>query len=284
MEISILGRLVLRDDHGNAVVQTYGGPHLVPALICILALKDGAWSGPELKTLLWEHDRDLTSSWTSLTRRARLVLPDRRLETERGKVPPHYRLKRLRGDVFDVADFRTAMAHATRSHKAGDLRAAANSYGAALRLWRSDGSEPLLPDFPETYAMRQNEHYVDLLREYQSATEGYAETRLELGEHSVELADCLHGLITRQPGNTRLHLLRMIILYRLGRKGEALRAHHEAQAMFDHHFEAAPPPVLDHVREQIARDDPRLWTTREYRAWTTPAATGASNNRPPPHR
>ncbi|MFC4048288.1 BTAD domain-containing putative transcriptional regulator [Actinomadura syzygii] len=259
MEISILGPLEITDEHGRAVVRAHGGPHLVPALLCILALREQSWSGAELKTLLWERERDLTSSWTTLIYRTRLLLPDRRLETERGMVPPHYRLKRLPGDVFDVERFRDAMDHATRSRNAGDLTTAAERYHEGLRLWRSDGSGPLLPDFPATYLMRQNDQYLELLRQYRDAAEGYGETILELGGHGQCLADALGHFIARQPDDARLHQLRMIALYRAGRKGEALQAHRDACAIFQHHFEAPPPPALDRVREQIAHDDRRLW-------------------------
>lgn len=258
VRISILGKLDLADDDGNTIGLSERRPQpLVRALLCVLALRGQSWTGSQLKGLLWDDDeRDLTSTWTSLIYRTRHVLPPRRLITESGAGgAPHYRLQRDADDIVDVDRFRDAMLRAYKARGVADFHAMAAHCAEALDQWRTTSDAPLLPDFPETFLMQQHPDYLQLLHQYRDATEGYAEAKIQIGEHGPDLADTIHHFIIHQPVNSKLHLLRMAALYLAGRKGEALAAHQEAHILFDRHVGAPPGPELDQIHERIARDD-----------------------------
>jgi DNA-binding SARP family transcriptional activator len=233
---------------------------MVRELVCILALQRTSATSAYLKKLLWEDiDNDKTSTWTSLVSRARQSLPPGFLISEKGRIT-RYRLDLDSDkDIVDIDIFRGAIASAKKCHKDGDLRAAADLYKQALAPWRGGSEYPPLCDFPSTLAMQEHPDYRPLQRQYRDAIESYAEVELTLGEYGVQLADTVREFIIYQPTNVRLHQLRMLALYRLGRKGEALAAYQDARAIFKREDMGPPGPALEQLRNRMTHDDPLLY-------------------------
>ncbi|MFG2019252.1 AfsR/SARP family transcriptional regulator [Actinomadura geliboluensis] len=235
---------------------------MVRGLICVLAFHRVPATSAYLKKLLWgDVDKDKTSTWTSLVSRARQSLPSGFLVSEQGPGRiTYYRLDfDSDNDIFDIDIFREALVSAQKSHRDGNLRAAADLYRQALAPWRGGNEYPLLCDFPSTITMEEHPDYISLQRQYRDAIERYAEVELVLGEHGVQLADTLREFITHEPTEVRLHQLRMLALYRLGRKGEALAAYQDAHAIFKKEDMGLPGPALEQLRNRIAHDDPLLY-------------------------
>ncbi|WP_165975845.1 AfsR/SARP family transcriptional regulator [Actinomadura rubrisoli] len=261
MRFSILGEsATIKDDLGRDVLpETRRRQHLVRSLVCVLAYQDWALSARQLKPLIWRDadSRNLTSNLTSLIYDARRLIPRDRLISTLGRDgTTRYHLDRRAGDEVDVELFRAAFTLGRQARDAGDLHTAASSYSRALLLWSSDEAGVSLGDFPKTPIMLKNRE--NLLSQRRQASEAYIEVRLALGHHIADLADEIHGLIQTQQTNTRLHHLRILSLYRAGRRGEALLAYEDAVKM----FERLPPTSLGHdldrLRERIVNDDPRL--------------------------
>src|SRR5215469_5836017 len=168
-----------------------------------------------------------------------------------------YRFERL------VAEGRSALA----AHQPGP---AADSFRAALRLWRGNALGGLdYEPFAQVEAGRLEELRL-------GAVEDRIEADLALGRHA-DLVSELEALVASCPLRERLHGQLMIALYRSGRQAEALEAYRAARRTLVEELGLEPGPALRQLESAILRQDPSL--DRPGPAATTAGAGTASRRK-----
>ncbi|MFC0040436.1 SAM-dependent methyltransferase [Actinomadura rayongensis] len=264
MRVSVLGELRLTDDEGRPLDLGEGSRRRrnLRALICVLALEDRPVPSSRLKALLWDDpDRDHTSVLTNLVAQARRVLPPGRLVTETGTAGA--RLYRLTRSTVDADDFVSEAERGDAARDKGRLATAAVHYRRAMAPWQGVTPEQTLHDLPDTEGARVRAEPLRALRV--RVAEALVATQLDLGRHSDELVAEIGEHLAFDPANENLHRDRLVALYRLGRRTDALRAYQSAAAAIETELGVPPGPALRRVHEQIAagtlpraeRDEPR---------------------------
>lgn len=258
----MLGHLEVDDDQGRPIGLGEGVRRKVSIrhLLSVLALQDWALSTSQLSALLSEREEPLSSvGIRSLVYKTRRALGGDRSRLV-GAVDAgvcRYRLVRMPGDSFDTADFKecAAVADQARGHNA--LEEAADRYRQALRLWRSEPGDDLLPDLPMTAAMHC--HIAPLLSCRADVVQRLVEVELELGRHGYGLVDMIRRCIAFDPLNERLYGLLMLTLYRMGRRAESLAVFAEAASfMGAQEVPVVAGRVLRAMRARISEEDPGL--------------------------
>jgi predicted ATPase/DNA-binding SARP family transcriptional activator len=135
--------------------------------------------------------------------------------------------------------------------KLEDPRARAAALDEALGLWRG----PAFADFAEEDFARQAAQRLEEQR--LGALEAQAEARLELGEHTLLIAE-LSELVERHPLRERLRALQMRALYRAGRQGEALAGFLALRERLAEDLGVDPSPELIALHQSILEQDPAL--------------------------
>lgn len=262
MRFSMLGHLEVDDDRGRPVDLGEGVRRKVSIrhLLSVLALQDWALSTSQLSALLSEGEEPLSSVGVrSLVYKTRRALGGDRFRLA-GVVDAgvcRYRLVRKPGDSFDAAEFEQFAAAADRAREHNAIEQAADGYRRALRLWRSEPGDDLLPDLPMTAAMHC--HVALLLTCRADVVQRLVEAELELGRHGPELVDTIRRCIAFDPLNERLYALLMLTLYRMGRRAESLAAFEEAVLfMGAQEVPVVAGRVLRVMRALISEDDPGL--------------------------
>ncbi|POM25489.1 Transcriptional regulatory protein EmbR [Actinomadura rubteroloni] len=251
MRVSVLGELRLTDDAGRTLDLGEGRRRRrnLRALICVLALEDRPVPSSRLKALLWDDpDRDHTSVLTNLVAQARRVLPPGRLVTETGTAGA--RLYRLARRAVDADDFVRDAERGDAARDRGRLATAAVHYRRAMAPWQGVSPDRTLHDLPDTEGARAR---VDPLRALRvRVAESLVAVQLDLGRQSPELVEEIGGHLAFDPANENLHRDRLVALYRLGRRTDALRAYRDAAAAIEAELGVPPGPALRRVHEQIA--------------------------------
>ncbi|NUS45011.1 MAG: AfsR/SARP family transcriptional regulator [Mycobacteriaceae bacterium] len=175
----------------------------------------------------------------------------------------------------DGVDARRFNAMAERAGTIADPQLRASVLSDALALWRG----PALADFADepfaqAAAARWEEQRLVVL-------EQQAETRLELGEHSL-LAGELGELVTRYPFRERLRAAQMRALYRSGRQNEALAGYDELRRQLSEELGLDPSPELTALRQAILTQDPSLVTVAARSSIRTAATSSPATNLPRP--
>jgi DNA-binding SARP family transcriptional activator len=91
--------------------------------------------------------------------------------------------------------------------------------------------------------------------------------RLTLGCH-VDVAGQLRPWVRANPLRERLWGQLMLALFRSGRRGEALQVFHELRRGLDDELGIAPSAPVQHLHEQILRDDPGLLVPDSVRPYS----------------
>ena len=120
---------------------------------------------------------------------------------------------------------------------AGDNETAADTFAAALALWRGDpvaclNGEPLAAEARGALA-----------EERLSVVEALLDARLELGLHD-ELLPELRALVTEHPTRERLWGRLMLALYRCGRQVDALDAYRQLRGRLAMSSASSPAPTF----------------------------------------
>ncbi|MFF3752721.1 BTAD domain-containing putative transcriptional regulator [Streptomyces sp. NPDC002018] len=151
-------------------------------------------------------------------------------------------------EALDIGRFRALVAEA---RLAEEPRAKAAVLTDALSLWRGAA----FADFADQPFVRSAAAALE--EERLAAVEEYAETRLELGEHSVLVGE-LTALVDRFPLREGLRAVQMRSLYRAGRPSEALDSYADLRRRLDEELGLMPGPALDALQQAILRHDPAL--------------------------
>ncbi|APU12458.1 AfsR/SARP family transcriptional regulator [Actinoalloteichus fjordicus] len=142
-------------------------------------------------------------------------------------------------------------------HRARELaRSAAETTGtarvvvlrAALRLWRG----PALAEMEALPLLRATSMSIEEFR--LGLVEDRIEAELAVGMGSDLLTE-LNELVTQHPLRERLTDQLMLVLYRTGRRADALRRYHELRERLAEEFGVDPSPQLQRTYERILRDE-----------------------------
>src|SRR5215472_5557537 len=194
-----------------------GGPRQ-RTVFAVLAVRAGqVVSHAELTDALWGQDPPpsaASSIYTYVTGLRRALEPGRPRRSS-GQVlvsaGSGYLLKLDDGEL-DADVFYAHRARAQRQRGAGDLRGAAQSFDAALRLWRGAPFGTLSGPFAEIERARLGELRLTMHEER-------ADVLLALGRHAALTVE-LPGLIQENPLREGLRRELMLALYRSGRQAE----------------------------------------------------------------
>ena len=218
MWIGLLGSLQVRV--GGAAVAIPAAKQR--ALLAVLAVRAGELvSTDELAEIVWDGMPPDSAAATIRNYVKRLRF---RLGSAGGQIVtcrPGYRLE-VAEDELDLRVFTRLCRDGGAAVRAADWTEAFEGLGQALGLWRG------VP-FADAGCERLQREQVPLLSELRwQAAEWRAEAALALGRHA-ELVSELAGWFAAEPLRERFAALRMLALYRSGRKSDALAAYQQAR-------------------------------------------------------
>jgi DNA-binding SARP family transcriptional activator len=163
------------------------------------------------------------------------------------RCPPGYRV-RVGSDGLDALRM-AELARTGRQAKArGDLDAAADLLGRAVRLWRG----PALPELVTCEAIAAEAD--QLAERYLAVYEDWAETALALGWHA-DVVDGIDELVRDHPFRERLRHAHLLALHRCGRTSEALARFDELRQTLARELGLPPSPVLDRLHRAMLTGD-----------------------------
>jgi DNA-binding SARP family transcriptional activator len=139
---------------------------------------------------------------------------------------------------------------ARASRAEGDLRAAARSFDAALRLWQAAP----LSGVPGPWADIERVRLSDIRL---TAIEDHAEIMLMLGRPAAAATE-LTGLVREHPLREALRGQLMLALYRCGRQADALAIFADGRRVLAEELGLQPGPGLRRLHQQILAADPAL--------------------------
>ncbi|WP_051857593.1 BTAD domain-containing putative transcriptional regulator [Streptomyces cellulosae] len=150
--------------------------------------------------------------------------------------------------ALDAGRFRALVAEARAT---GEPRARAALYTEALAMWRG----PAFAEFADQACVRPTA--ASLEEERLTAVEEHAQTRLELGEHSLLVGE-LTELVDTYPLREGLRGALMWALYQAGRSSDALDCFTDLRRRLDEELGLTPGPSLEALQRAILRHDPEL--------------------------
>ncbi|MEV5574084.1 BTAD domain-containing putative transcriptional regulator [Spirillospora sp. NPDC052269] len=249
LRFTLLGPLMVRRDGSEEDGTRIGtGSPQQGALLAALLLRGGRTAGiGELVAALWEGEppaRAVGMVRTYASRLRHALEDDRTRPRVLVSVGGGYAL-RVPPESVDAVVFERLVQDARDAAGRGDHAEARRLLLDADALW---GGEPLvgLPG-PSATAHRERLRLLRL-----DALEARLEADLALGDHA-EAAVELAALAAAHPLRERLHALRMLALYRSGRRAEALGAYATARRSLADELGARPSPVLQDLHQRILR-------------------------------
>ena len=182
-----------------------------------------------------------------------------------------YRL-RLPPGALDLAEFDRLRQAADQAAASGSHREAADTYTAALGLWRGEPFGGVPGPFAEQERQRLLERRIDV-------HERRAAALLEVGEHADVAAE-LAALVADHPLRESLRALLMLALYRDGRQAEALEVFHDARRVLQQELGVRPGPALQELNDRMLAGDPELAGPRREPAKVSPRTEAADAPEP----
>jgi DNA-binding SARP family transcriptional activator len=161
--------------------------------------------------------------------------------------PPGY-LVRVGPDGLDALRMVELARSGRREVTRGDLAAAADLFGRAVRLWRG----PPLPDLATSGALAAEAD--QMAERYLAVYEDWAETELALGRHA-DVVDGIEELVRGHPFRERLRHAHLLALHRCGRTTEALARFDELRQVLARELGLEPSPVLQALHRTILTGD-----------------------------
>ncbi len=245
MQARVLGPLEV-DVDGRRVV--LAGTRQKAVLAALLLHANTVLPTEQLLVELWGDDasRSAANALQAAVSRLRKVLPPDRLVTQ----APGYVL-RVAPDELDVDRFHRLTARGRTELAASAPAQAAQSFTAALSLWRGQA----LADFRyEPFA----QHEITRLEELRlSCVEDRIDADLAVGAGGGLVAE-LRRLVTDHPTREHLRGQQMLALYRSGRQQEALQAFEELRQVLAEELGLEPSPALARLQTAVLRQDPAL--------------------------
>ncbi|MEU9894304.1 BTAD domain-containing putative transcriptional regulator [Streptomyces phaeochromogenes] len=264
LRFGLLGPTVVYDADGvPRSVSSAKGRLLLTALllepgrvVSVDVLKDALWGGTPPASA---H----ASLQNHVTRLRRLLDDPDRLRS----VPPGYQLRVSEGEL-DVRLFETRIGAARAAHARRDWERAVTEAVAALGLWRGTPLTGMPPGLGGLSLVQRLEE----ARLF--ALECRYEAELELGRGVSDgdvrlsgLAPELAALVAEFPLREAFHRQLMMVLYRTGRRAEALAVHRDLRRTLIHELGVEPGLTVREAHLEILRDqDPGTGTEAELGA------------------
>jgi SARP family transcriptional regulator, regulator of embCAB operon len=165
----------------------------------------------------------------------------------------------------DVEDFDRLVRAGRAAVESRNHRAAADQFGAALRLWRGSALiDVRLGRVLELEAASLEETRLGVLERRIAAD-------LMLGRHADMLGE-LTLAVARNPMNENLSAFLMIALYRSGHVGRSLQVFHQIRSVLHEELGVEPCPRLQRLQMAILAADPAL----EAGSWSSSPLVEAS--------
>jgi len=244
MEFRLLGPLEV--SHGDRSLRL-GGPKQRTVLAHLLLHANRLVTVERLIDALWgdEPPESARNTLQTYIKHLRKLIGGERIE----HMSSGY-LLRADPHELDVLRFE-ALVEEARGSAATDVPGAAKGLREALGVWRG----PALDDLAQQPSLR---HQISRLEEMRvGAIEDRISADLALGRHH-DLVPELETLIGQHPYRERSWGHLMTALYRSGRQGDALAAYQRAREVLRDELGIDPSPELQHLHEQILRQDPAL--------------------------
>ena len=231
----------------GAVAVPLGRPQ-EQALLCALLLRGGRTvTAQELVDAIWEGEpptRVIASLRTHAFRLRKVLGPGVVISRAGG-----YALGPATG-ALDTQVCEALAWQAWQAREAGDLPRAREVFRSALRLWEG---EPLA-GVPGPYARIQRAR----LTEWRHVLhESCLEVELELGLHAQAVGE-LMALSAEQPLREGVRALLMLVLYRSGRRAEALQVYDATRRLLADELGIDPCHQLITLHQRILHGDPEL--------------------------
>jgi DNA-binding SARP family transcriptional activator len=154
-------------------------------------------------------------------------------------------------EQLDLSRFERRAAEGARALADGNPAAAAQSFQAALDLWRGPPLADLAYEpFAQVPILRLEELRLTVI-------EAHGDVELALGHHAALVPE-LEILVVEHPLRERLWSQLMIALYRSGRQADALRAYSVARHQLVDELGIEPGPALQSLQQAILRQDATL--------------------------
>lgn len=261
MDIRILGPLEATEN-GRSIAPTAAKPRTILALLAVN--RGGVVGVPELIDELWgaEPPRSaLTTIQTYVMRLRRLIeaASDHADDRTGAKDVLVHRLGGYLLDVdpddLDAGRYERLAAAGARAFDLGDLPSASRLLGSALDEWRG----PALADLE--HGMPLGLEVTRLEESRLDTVETRLEAELGLGRHRSLLGE-LAVLRARHPMNENLCAIRMLALYRSGRRWEALEAYRALHLTLADELGVGPSARLQRLHRSILDADTALDATR----------------------
>lgn len=176
-------------------------------------------------------------------------------------------------DEVDVDRFGRLVEEGRRALATGSPEDASTKLAEALALWCG----PPLADFAYDSFAQAEIGRLDELR--LSAVEERLEAELALGRHEDVTAE-LQALVAQHPLRERLRGQLMLVLYRSGRKPDALRVYDEARRRLAEELGLEPGEALQRLQQAVLSDDPALAAPQRVAPTRAVAGTLAPLPRP----
>src|SRR5271165_5450444 len=231
------------------------------------ALVDGLWGEEWSPT----RERNLHALVYQLRRRLAGLEPGGGARLARAGAG--YRLALGPGEL-DVAVFGDLAGQGREAARAGDAAAARELFGRALGLWRGAALADAAP-----LCGRLAGEAARLEEARLAVTEERAGSDLALGRHG-EVAGELAGLVAEFPLREKLAGLLMTVLYRCGRRGEALAVYDNTRRVLAGELGLDPGPELAGLQAKVLADDPALAAPAPAVVPGAPAPAAAEGARP----
>ncbi|MGW0436758.1 AfsR/SARP family transcriptional regulator [Micromonospora sp. NPDC003197] len=244
MEFRLLGRMEALHD-GRPVAL---GRRRERMLLALLLLETGSAVPPDrLADLLWDDDPPATARASLHTHVSRLRAVLTPFDVQLLSTATGYRVD-VHPEQVDAHLFRTLIGRAQAS---SDLDERVETLRAALHLWRG----PLLADLiPDRLQLRID---VELTELRLAATELLMASELDRGRHR-EIVGELTALVAENPLHEAYTAQLMLVLYRCGRRTEALEAYERIRGRIADELGLDPGLELQELRTAMLRDDPTL--------------------------
>jgi WD40 repeat protein/serine/threonine protein kinase len=243
MEFGLLGPLEVLDQGESLQL---GGPKQRTVLAHLLLRANNLVTAERLIDALWGEEPAASARNTLQTyiKHLRKLVGRERIE----HISSGYVLRVGRGEL-DLLRFETLVEEARALPS--DLPSAAKGLRGALSLWRG----PALDDLAEQPSLRPE---ITRLEELRIATiEERIGADLALGRHH-ELVPELETFVAHHPFREGAWGYLMVALYRSGRQGDALAAYRRAHEVLTGELGIDPSPELQHVQEQVLKQDVAL--------------------------
>jgi DNA-binding SARP family transcriptional activator/tetratricopeptide (TPR) repeat protein/DNA-binding XRE family transcriptional regulator len=228
---------------GLRVAGTFGR-----TVLAALALEPGRTvSADRLIQLLWDGRPPATAREQVHTQvyRLRRALGAADAADALDTVPAGYRLRAERVET-DIAAATATLARARAALTAGRPADAVAGYRHAEELWRGSALGGVTAELARAHGPRLTEWR-------QAITEERIAAALDC-EPPAALLPELDSMIETYPLREELHRLRMVALYRAGRRGDALRAFSTVRAMLRRELGLDPSHALQELEAEILKD------------------------------